>query len=188
MAVATTPRPDRSAQVKDKIRLSAKTLFADNGFDATGIRDIAADAGVNPAIVIRHFGSKERLFVETVDSSEGWQAALDGPVEEIGERLVRAVLASRSGLQIFGGVVRASERPDIRTHLQQLIATQFAAPLAELLDGDDARLRAHLFAAQLAGLMFALSVYDDEFLLSADKEAIVKIYGRSLQRAAMGVE
>lgn len=186
MAVATSPRPDRSAGVKDKIRVSAKKLFADQGFDATGIRDIAVEAGVNPAIVIRHFGSKERLFVATVDASEGWTAALDGPVDEVGERLVRAVLNSRSGLQIFGGVVRASERPDIRAHLQQLIATEFAAPLAELLDGDDAELRAHLFAAQLAGLMFALSVYDDEFLLAADKEAVVGIYGRSLQRAATG--
>jgi AcrR family transcriptional regulator len=178
-----SPDPvDRSASVKFRIRKAAQRLFAQDGFEATGIRDIAADAAVNPAIVIRHFGSKERLFLATINTTDRWEAALDGPIGEIGERMVRAVLAGRSaGLQVFGGVVRASGRPEIRAHLQQLIASKFAAPLAERLEGDDAQLRAHLFAAQLTGLMFALSVYDDEYLQTIDPDIIVKRYGASLQ-------
>jgi len=185
VATIAQPRPDRSANIKERIRASAKLLFADNGFESTGIRDIAAEAGVNPAIVIRHFGSKERLFVATIDAQRGWEAALDGPVEEIGERMVRAVLAGKkNGLHVFGGVVRATGRPDIRAHLQQLIVTQFAAPLAKRLGGD--ALRAHLLAAQLTGLMFALSVYDDEFLIATDDEIILESYGRILQQTATG--
>lgn len=181
------PRPDRSADVKDKIRSAAKRLFTADGFDATGIRDIAAEAGVNPAIVIRHFGSKERLFVETIDANSSWSSALEGPLDEIGERLVRAVITGRrNGLQVFGSVVRASGRADVRAHLQSSLAQQFVGPLAARFAGDDAELRAHLFAAQATGLMFALSVYDDEYLISASADGIVEHYGASLQRLATG--
>jgi len=187
MTVTSPPRPDRSAAVKDKIRASAKKLFTTDGFDSTGIRDIAADAGVNPAIVLRHFGSKERLFVETVDANTSWSAALEGPLDDIGRRLVRAVIAGqKNGLQVFGAVVRASGRSDVRGHLRASLTDQFVGPLAERLEGPDALLRAHLFAAQATGLMFALSVYDDAYLISAPADDIVELYGESLQRTATG--
>jgi len=187
MAVTTLPRPDRSAAVKDRIRAAALRLFTADGFDATGIRDIATEAGVNPAIVIRHFGSKERLFIDTIDDDTSWASVLDGPLDDIGRRIVRAVVANRTnGLQVFGGVVRASGRPDVRAHLRELLAEQFVAPLAERLDGPDAEMRAHLFVAQVTGLMFALSVYDDDYLASAPADEIIEYYGASLQRAATG--
>ena len=187
MTVTPASRPDRSAEVKDKIRASAERLFTADGFDATGIRDIAADAGVNPAIVIRHFSSKERLFVETVDANTSWSSALDGPLDDIGRRLVRAVIAGRrNGLQVFGAIVRASGRADVRSHLQASLAEQFVGPLAARFAGADAELRAHLFAAQATGLMFALSVYDDEFLIAAPTDDVVELYGAALQRLATG--
>jgi AcrR family transcriptional regulator len=40
----------------------AEHLFADGGYDGTSIRDIAARAGVQAAVVGYHFGSKEELF------------------------------------------------------------------------------------------------------------------------------
>ncbi len=47
---------------KDAIARVAGRLFAERGFTATSVRAIAAGAGVDPALVIRHFGSKEALF------------------------------------------------------------------------------------------------------------------------------
>ena len=187
MAVDTAARPDRSAAVKDKIRAAARHRFAQNGFDATGIRQIAAEAGVNPALVIRHFGSKERLFVETIDANATWANLLGGPLDDLGRRAVRIVLAERTnGLRNFGGIVRASGRADIHESLQHSIATRLAGPLVEVFEGPDARLRAHLFAAQLVGLMVALTVYDDSYLLTAPDEAIIEHYGKSLQRTVTG--
>ena len=181
------PRRDRSAAVKDAIRASARKLFTANGYDSTGIRDIAADADVNPAIVIRHFGSKERLFIETVDAVNTWHKLFDGPIDDIGAVVVRKIVGGRrKGLAVFGTIMRASGRPDVRASLQNSTITLLAEPLVERITAPDARLRAHLFAAQLTGLMTALAVYDDDFLLNAPVDDIVRIYGTSLQNLLTG--
>ncbi|SMQ71257.1 transcriptional regulator, TetR family [Plantibacter sp. VKM Ac-1784] len=178
----TAVHTDRSSLVKDAIRDSARRLFTAQGFEATGVRDIAADAGVNPAIVIRHFGSKERLFVMSIDAPAKWRALLEGPLETLGERVTRALLRGQhNGLPIWGAMVRASGRPDIHDHLKRSVVALFAEPLVERLAGPDAELRAHLFAAQLVGIMSALVVYDDEFVMHAPVESVVAHYGRSLQ-------
>ena len=186
-ATTTTPRRDRSAAVKDAIRASARTLFTERGYDATGIRDIAANASVNPAIVIRHFGSKESLFIETMDAVGSWHALFDGPIEDIGRAVVRRIVGGRrQGLAAFGAIMHASGRADVRARLQHSTITLLAEPLVRRIDAPDARLRAHLFTAQLTGLMTALAVYDDEFLLDAPIDDIVERYGASLQNMLTG--
>ncbi|NQX28104.1 TetR/AcrR family transcriptional regulator [Microbacteriaceae bacterium VKM Ac-2854] len=183
MATVAKARRDRSAGIRDAIRASAARLFRERGFDGTGVRDIAADAEVNPAIVIRHFGSKEALFIETVDATATWLALLDGPIDDVGRRAVRSILhgSSTGALSVFGVVVRASSRPDIRDNLRRSMIDTFAAPMIDRIEATDSPLRAHLFAAQLIGLMSALVVYDDPVLLSADAEQIVDLYGGALQ-------
>jgi len=61
-AKGRAPTPDHSdLTARSRIRDAAIGLFAANGFAATSVRAIADDAGVSPALVIHHFGSKERL-------------------------------------------------------------------------------------------------------------------------------
>ncbi len=52
-------RADRTTRAR--IRDAAIARFPQDGFAGTTVRDIAADAGVSPALVIHHFGSKSRL-------------------------------------------------------------------------------------------------------------------------------
>ncbi|HEY7054359.1 MAG TPA: TetR family transcriptional regulator [Mycobacterium sp.] len=62
----SSPLPDdRTARAR--IRDEALALFADRGSDAVTMRDIAAAAGVSPALLIRHYGSKDGL-IEAVDN------------------------------------------------------------------------------------------------------------------------
>ncbi len=56
--VATPLRPD----VKQRLIEAATLLFASRGFDGVGIREIAAAADANSAMVAYHFGSKEGLY------------------------------------------------------------------------------------------------------------------------------
>jgi AcrR family transcriptional regulator len=44
-----------------------RSLFAERGFEATSIEEIAARAGVSKPIVYEHFGSKEGLYAVVVD-------------------------------------------------------------------------------------------------------------------------
>lgn len=55
--------PDSDQTAKARIRDAAITLFAHDGVAATSVRAIAAQAGVSPALVIHHFGSKDALRV-----------------------------------------------------------------------------------------------------------------------------
>jgi len=49
-------------ETKDKLITTAAKLFAEQGYAATSLRHIIADAGVNLAAVHYHFGSKEELL------------------------------------------------------------------------------------------------------------------------------
>ena len=51
-----------STDKKDHIINTAIELFAENGFEGTSIRDLAAKADVNIAMVNYYFGSKDKLF------------------------------------------------------------------------------------------------------------------------------
>ena len=52
---------DVDLTAKASIRNAALRLFAERGHDAVTVREIAAAAGVSPALVVHHFGSKEGL-------------------------------------------------------------------------------------------------------------------------------
>jgi len=55
-----------SAATRMKLLEAAAHLFADKGFQAVSIREIALAAGVNSALVNYHFGSKQALFEEII--------------------------------------------------------------------------------------------------------------------------
>jgi len=54
-----SPSDDRTARAR--IRDEALRLFGDHGPDGVTIRDVATAAGVSPALVIRHYGTKDGL-------------------------------------------------------------------------------------------------------------------------------
>lgn len=55
---------------KKDILTSALTLFSSNGFHRTSTSKIAIDAGVSEALIFRHFGSKERLLWEVLNTEK----------------------------------------------------------------------------------------------------------------------
>jgi len=55
-------KTQRGEAQRDKILVAAKHLFARQGFGSTGVRQIAEQAGVNPAMINYYFGSKQGLL------------------------------------------------------------------------------------------------------------------------------
>jgi len=77
----STVRADQTAAAA--IRIAAMELFAERGYAEVTVRQIASAAGVSPALVIHHYGSKdklravlEELWVPRTSSSSRDQAIL----------------------------------------------------------------------------------------------------------------
>ncbi|WP_189114461.1 TetR/AcrR family transcriptional regulator [Pilimelia terevasa] len=56
-----------AAQRREQLIRTARGLFAERGFDATSVEEIAARATVSKPVVYEHFGGKEGLYAVVVD-------------------------------------------------------------------------------------------------------------------------
>jgi AcrR family transcriptional regulator len=174
----TTGRPHS----RDAIRSAAEKLFAGRGYAATSVRDIAASAGVDAALIIRHFGSKEQLFLETM-RVEFDQLDLDPPLQTLGERLIHSLLDADDHVRgAYLALVWASDAGEVSSALRTAHDDDFVAPLAARLEGEDADLRARLAAALIGGLFYALWIVRDEVLLATPHDDLAQRYGALLQR------
>jgi AcrR family transcriptional regulator len=98
-AVPARPRPGRrpgASGTREAILVAARARFAEVGYDRATIRAIAVQAGVDPALVIRFFGSKQHLFLDaiemTIKPAAAVPAILEGGLDGLGERLARFYL------------------------------------------------------------------------------------------------
>jgi AcrR family transcriptional regulator len=64
-----TKRPRNAIQTRADILAAARRRFGAEGYERTTLRAIAADVGVDAALVIHYFGSKQDLFAEAADFS-----------------------------------------------------------------------------------------------------------------------
>ena len=55
------------AQRREQLLQVARRLFAEKGFEATSVEEIAAKASVSKPVVYEHFGGKEGLYAVVVD-------------------------------------------------------------------------------------------------------------------------
>lgn len=175
--------PRRSADAtRTSIREAAAELFLERGYARTTVRRIAEQAGSDPALVIRHFGTKEALFLETMRLTIDDEPLLDVPLEALGVRFVEYLLEhAETTREVFLALVQGSGEPSIGARLRRSHEEMFIAPLRSRLHGGDADLRARLAAALVGGLLYALWVVGDEALLAADHTELAERYGALLQ-------
>lgn len=182
-AISVTSEP-----TKDAIRAAAKDMFSVRGFGGTSVRDIAKVAGVNAALVIRYFGSKEGLFLETMSIDDGFSGLTDPPIADLGRTIVSRLIGGRneSAQLFYTALMRASDRPDVRARLMSATSKHIVEPLTARLPGPDARLRAALIAAQITGLLDQLWILEDSELSGMPQDDIVELYGWSIQALVDG--
>jgi len=189
----TGRRPGEPA-TRERIAEAARHLFAERGFDRTSVRAVAAEAGVDPALVHHYFGTKQRLFIEAVDFPIDAAAAIGtlsaGDVDDAGERLVRFALRLWDDPVVLPrllGVLRSAVTdPEAARMLGTLFTRQGPVQLVRALGADQPDLRAELVGTQLVGLAVARHVLRVEPLASADHETIVAAIGPTMKRYLVG--
>ena len=175
-----TPRGRNAAATKQAILESARWCFAHDGYDQVGVRDIAARAGADPALVNRYFGSKERLFAEAVNAKFDLSELFAGDRATLGERLARYVLQKQThSYDPLVALLRSSSSGVAGGMLRDAIIDGFVRPLAARLEGSNAQLRAELVGSNLLGLLVYRTLVGGP--IEQDDERLIASVARTLQ-------
>ncbi|MEU4969063.1 TetR/AcrR family transcriptional regulator [Streptomyces smyrnaeus] len=148
---------DRAA-TRAALLAAARARFTLMGYDATSVRDIARDAGVDATLIFRYFGSKEQLFEEAAKTTE---MEVEDDAEDLPTRLLHTTMKqAQPGSE--GGPLTAlllsSGRQECREKLNSQLHDLYVRNLEELVDLPDRELRAELLTAWLLGINVARSI------------------------------
>ncbi len=185
---------------KEEILAAARRKFADLGYDGATIRAIAAEAGVDPALVHHFYGSKEHLFAAAMQlpiiPSEVITAALTEarPAgSTMGEHAVRTALAvweSPPVYRSFLGLLRSAVTSEqAAAMLRQFVEQAILAPLARQASTDDpaeAEYRAAVVGSQMLGLALTRYVLQLGPVATADPEELAATIGPTIDRYLTG--
>ncbi|UGY92187.1 TetR/AcrR family transcriptional regulator [Streptomyces gobiensis] len=167
---------------KSRILVSARTEFAERGYDKTSIRAIARGAEVDPALVHHYFGTKEQVFAAAIEAAiaparRGLEALPQVGADELGAQITRFIFgiwenpATRAPML---AVVRSAVNNEtaariFRTMVTRLLLTRLVGELS----APDRELRVELAVAQLVGTAMLRYVIKVEPLASEDREVLI---------------
>jgi AcrR family transcriptional regulator len=182
-------RPGASG-TRETILAAARARFAAHGYDRTRLRDVAEDAGVDPALVHYFFGSKDGLFVAAMElpvrPAEVLGPLVEAGVAGLGERMVRRLLGvwdpPENRAALLAIVHSASAHPGAAAALREFITREIVGRVAGAVEADRPALRANLVASQVMGLLAARYIAKLEPLASLDAEDVVPLVAPTLQR------
>jgi AcrR family transcriptional regulator len=169
-----TTRAARRAATQARILDAAREEFGDRGFDATTVRGVARRAGVDPSLVLQHYGSKSALFAASIQLPPGEPAeAADHLAEVLKVRAAELPPEMRALVRSMLTVPEASEA--VRLHLDERIAN-----LAAALGGPEAELRAAIAVSSILGLTVARHFLTLRAVSNASDDDFVRVASRTL--------
>jgi AcrR family transcriptional regulator len=188
---------------REAILAAARARFGDLGYDRATIRGIAADAGVDPALVHHFYGGKERLFAAAMRLPVNPGDVIDtvlasapaNPGRSLGQHLLRTMLGIWDVAEIratFMGLLRsAAASEQALGMLREFITSVIIARVAQVIResdpaADDAEYRAALVASQVVGLGLTRYVLGLEPLKRASTDDLVAAIGPTLDRYLSG--
>jgi AcrR family transcriptional regulator len=182
-------RPGNSG-TREAILTAAREQFAELGYDRTTLRSVAAEAGVDPALVVHFFGSKQQLFLAGVelpiDPAALAEEIAAAPRSEVGVRMASFLLAALEDPDIrkrwIGMIRAATSEPAAASRLREILETRLFTPLAQALGVEDAEFRATLAGSHIVGTGMARYIVGVEPIASAPPEKIAAAIAPTLQR------
>ena len=134
-------KPTKSDRTRAAILAAAQKLFAEQGYERTTVRDIAAIAEIDPALVIRYFGSKDELFARVAVFDLKLPDLSKADRSKIGEMLVRHFLSLWEGENANGGMpimLRSAASNEVAANkLRDVFAGQVMPALSRVGDLSD---------------------------------------------------
>jgi AcrR family transcriptional regulator len=153
-------RPRNAAATRGAILEAASRRFTSESYDQVGMRDIAGDVGVDPALISRYFGSKEDLFRAVLEDCGSGSDLTEGDRATFGERVAQDLVYGprRDGkLAWLLIMLRSSSSPKALEVIQRSSREGFYQPFIDWVGGEHVNVRVRL----AAGLMMGLAVSRD---------------------------
>jgi AcrR family transcriptional regulator len=180
----------KSDRTRSAILASAREQFADQPYDKASLRAIAAQAGVDPAMILRYFTNKESLFAAAVDIDLHLPDLREVPVRRRGEVFAQHFIEVWEGperneaLPILLRSAVAHEQAAQR--LQEILSSQVRRVIADASGPADAGARAGLVSSQLLGLAMARYVLHLPGVAELTPDQVERRVGPTLQRYLTG--
>ena len=196
--------PDKPAQiVKSTIKSTAKSertraailkaaqeLFAGLGYERTTVRDVAARAAIDPAMVMRYFGSKEGLFARATAFDLRLPDLTAVARARIGTTLIAHFLEVWEGEGSTGSLTSllraAASNEEAAVAIRTIFGGQVVPMLLQVVPPAELPARAALVATQILGLAFARYVVKVPPLVALSRAELVRRLGPTLQRYIVG--
>src|SRR5271154_2511992 len=148
----STKRPRDAAQTRADILEAARRRFATEGYERTTLRAIAADVGVDAALVVRYYGGKQDLFATATEFVIDLPDLSNAAPEEIANMLLPQYFAVWEDDHSFLALLRAAMTSRVAADtLNQTLATH-VAPTLRAATPDNPQERIALTDAFVIGL------------------------------------
>ena len=171
-----------STETKALILAAARERFAESGFERATIRAIAADANIDPSMVMRYFGNKDQLFAAAADFDLQIPDLSGVDREQVGARLVAHFVDRWERDEVMVVLLRSSTtNDDAAQRMKAIFATQLFPVVAGINPVRPER-RAGLIATQMLGLALCRYVLRLPPVIEMSRDEIVSWLGPTVQR------
>jgi AcrR family transcriptional regulator len=154
LSFAACHRPRNAAATRQAILEAASSRFTAESYDQVGIRDVARDVGVDPALISRYFGSKEDLFRAVIDECGNGKDLMDEDRATFGERVAHELVygpRNENKLAWLLIMLRSASSPKAAEVIQRASSEGFFQPFTDWLGGEDAAIRVRIMAGLMMG-------------------------------------
>lgn len=166
------------------ILAAAKIHFARSGYEGAYLRDIAADAGADAALINRYFGGKDGLFAAALkdsirpDAISQWERKSFG--RDIAKMMANHAHHDNERMHAFQFLLRAATSPTTAPLLNEAVQDRFLAPIRSWIGGEQAEARARIVASVFIGLLVERLIRDEP-LGDIERDSFIERTGELLQ-------
>jgi AcrR family transcriptional regulator len=181
-------KPLRDAKkTRARILEAARLRFCKHSYEQVGVRDIAADANIDPALINRYFGTKEDLFAEISKGVFNAEQFVEAAPAKLGEYLARRLMfgpeEKKEGINPFELLLRSAASPTASPIIANRLHKDFVLRLASLIGGKHAPTRAALIASYIMGFLTVRIALQSPAILPAHADKVVALLGAAIQTA-----
>jgi AcrR family transcriptional regulator len=148
----TTSRPRNASQTRADILSAARRRFGAEGYDRTTLRAVAADVGVDAALVIRYFGNKQELFAAAADFTIELPDLSNVDPDDIAGLLLPRFFAVWEEDETFLALLRAAMTSKVAADALRRVFAEQVAPKLITATPDNPVQRIGLMGAFVIGL------------------------------------